>query len=306
MPLLKVIRRWRGFTLIELLVVIAIIAILIGLLLPAVQKVREAAARTQCTNNLKQLSLAVVNAADTNRGSLPPGIGLYPSKGRQVANNGNGGILFHLLPFIEQSPLYKSSLRNPDPDGRNGNNPTYSQWTNLVQNSVLSTFQCPSDPTRECTASFASRTSYSHNGQIFRHNYNWGNVGLLRYPTSIGDGTSNTAFFADGGRLMQGGSYNDRYWPDWGGVSYSNDVGDPTGPGALPQSIGRVDVNGVAQDCSGGKNNCDGGRPASPHTGVIVVGMADGSVKTASVSLSGIVWWAAWTPASNDMFPGFD
>src|SRR5262245_32885842 len=126
MFLSKAWRRDRGFTLIELLVVIAIIAILIGLLVPAVQKVREAAARTQCQNNLKQICLATISCADTMRGQLPPGLGLYPSRNFS-ANNGNGGVLFHILPYIEQGNAYKASLW--DGDDRNGFLPTYSLWS---------------------------------------------------------------------------------------------------------------------------------------------------------------------------------
>src|SRR5689334_15154101 len=100
--------RWRGFTLIELLVVIAIIAILIGLLLPAVQKVREAAGRAQCQNNIKQMALGLVDMVDTYQGLLPPSIGTYPTPVDNqkahtgVANLGEGGLLWHLLPWIEQ------------------------------------------------------------------------------------------------------------------------------------------------------------------------------------------------------------
>jgi len=281
------LRRWRGFTLIELLVVIAIIAILIGLLVPAVQKVRGAAARLQCSNNIKQMSLALVNMADSNSGKLPPSIGLYPSNGQPAAGNGDGGIFLFLLPYIEQDNLYKASSAWPEPNDRNGGQQTYSQWTSPIQNSIVKTYVCPSDHTQN--SSRTARSSYGVNGQLFRHNYQWGGVGLSSYPNSITDGTSNTIFFTEKLSLSAYGVYNDNYWPDWGPIIASYDVGDPTGTAAIFQT-----------NCKA-STPCDGGRASSDHSSGVNVGMADGSVRFVGSGVSASTWWWAFTPDGGEV-----
>jgi prepilin-type N-terminal cleavage/methylation domain-containing protein/prepilin-type processing-associated H-X9-DG protein len=149
----SLVRAARGFTLIELLVVIAIIAILIALLVPAVQKVREAAARTQCTNNLKQLALAVIHYADTNNHQLPRG-GVYgqtpgiqnPTGGGNEWNDDRGSWLVYSLPFMEQDPLFKQVAIAAG--GQVFNTPNSVGIANakgVFNNVVLPYGKCPSD-----------------------------------------------------------------------------------------------------------------------------------------------------------------
>jgi prepilin-type N-terminal cleavage/methylation domain-containing protein len=282
MSFYRSMRRWRGFTLIELLVVIAIIAILIGLLLPAVQKVREAAARTQCTNNLKQISLAVVDCSDTNAQLMPPGDGLYPIQ-IPSAYNSYASVFFHILPYLEQANAYKNTLQPSDPHGNNvgpGGSalPTYSPfWNVLVVN--MKTYICPSDPSNSGTLSGdrSGPSSYAYNAQAFPVYWN----GYHKFPASITDGTSTTIFFTE-----QRSSCIDP-WYDWGPSIADGSWPQPTGPAAMFL----LQPPGTNCPFSNGSQYV----PVSPHTGGIVVGMGDGSVRLVSQGVSPTTWWSALT-----------
>jgi prepilin-type N-terminal cleavage/methylation domain-containing protein len=137
----------RAFTLIELLVVIAIIATLVGLLLPAVQQVREAASRTRCQNNLKQIGLAAQDYASANNGRLPPG---YLGTMNQ-APNGNAqfvGCLAHLLPYLEANAVYNEMMSGVPTNYLSadfyGSPWYYNNSTWMAANNSITTFLCPS------------------------------------------------------------------------------------------------------------------------------------------------------------------
>lgn len=193
----------KGFTLVELLVVIAIIGILIALLLPAVQAAREAARRSQCTNNLKQMGLAVQNFADIKK--------KFPDASHQVDFHGPGGLddygagrdrwgyICVLLPFMEQTALYDELIAN---HVGTGNRP----WSgNAFTRTQVAGILCPSDGGSQKTPNDFGRVSYHCNRGDYWLNWDWyecrGVMGRGNKQThnfaSVRDGSSNTMLISE-------------------------------------------------------------------------------------------------------------
>jgi prepilin-type N-terminal cleavage/methylation domain-containing protein len=309
-------RRVRGFTLIELLVVIAIIAILIGLLLPAVQKVREAAARMKCSNNLKQLGIACHTYHDTY-GELPPAVmtgGLAVPLNPTTTTYGPNWAVF-LLPYIEQDNLYRSMAITGWSKTTVGN----TTWRTVAINGVLAintpiqTLTCPSDPFSGTPFAGGggtwARGGYAANAGpapwATTHN---GNSGTAGNPVVQGRGPM-TSNWGDGIHRMPDGSSNTIMVSH---VRAGTTAADQRGTWALgfpgssvtagqtslvgPNDTTTFDQVGacvsnlvIAMGCTANTTTL-AGNSRSQHTGVTIACFGDGQVRNISNSIAAQAW----------------
>ncbi len=312
-------RSEKAFTLIELLVVIAIIAVLIGLLLPAVQKVRESASRAQCSNNLHQIGLALHNYQSVyNR--LPPLMSLDPVSAAYV----NGPVLWTILPFMEQNNLYMAGNGCPYiPILQNGG-PAWRMGCEYPQKSYL----CPSDASGPDDGLWSVTGdpndagkwqfgNYAANFQVFGYpgagDNNVTNMkGNPNLDSSFLDGTSNTILFAEKARVCME-SYASLWAHGYWCVNYmalfaygtadgtrGYTAGDTEGGPAIPGTVGPASKFQVRPPYG----TADPSRASTAHTATMNVGLGDGSVRALSDAIDPLTWWYLCTPAQGDVVSG--
>ena len=306
-------RRRSGFTLIELLVVIAIIAILIGLLLPAVQKVREAAARLQSQNNMKQIGLAAHNYADVNQ-TLPPAF--VEASSAAYPQWKDGSWMVNVLPYVEQDNLKRVVDNNTSTSG---------QYYAITYNqSPPKIFINPVDPANSNGAyndngwGIYSVTGYVANylatGCVIKGSGGVPKKQEMRDLIQVSDGTSNTILYTTritvckvSPQPHRPGYVGDYYniapyanagsWYQWMPTINYWHLGTSS-PGYITGAATKFQVNPTWNTASG---TGDYRLASSVGSGGILVCMGDGSVRSVAAGVSGTTWFAAMTPTGGEV-----